>query len=61
MKCPNTTRTGLSLLDVLTTSGLVTSKSDGRRMLAQGGVRLDGVTLQDAEIPFPHPGVLQVG
>jgi tyrosyl-tRNA synthetase len=52
---------GQTLLDVLTASGLVTTKSEGRRMVSQGGVRLDGVTLQESETPFPHPGVLQVG
>ena len=29
--------------------------------LEQKGVRLDGETLNDANQPFPHPGVLQVG
>ena len=52
---------GQTLLDVLTHSGLVTSKTQGRRLVSQGGVRLDGVTLNEPETPFPHPGVLQVG
>lgn len=52
---------GETLLDVLTASGLVTSKSDGRRMIVQSAVRLDGVTLEESDTPFPHPGVLQVG
>jgi tyrosyl-tRNA synthetase len=30
-------------------------------MIEQKGVRLDGETLSDANQPFPHPGVLQVG
>ena len=52
---------GKTVLDVLVEGDLVSSKSDGRRMIAQNGVRLDGETLSDANQPFPHPGVLQVG
>ena len=52
---------GQTVLEVLVGSGLVDSKSDGRRMIEQNGVRLDGETLNDASQPFPHPGVLQVG
>ena len=52
---------GVSLLDVLVTNQLVASKSEGRRMVTQNGVRLDGVTLTDPNQIFPHPGVLQVG
>jgi tyrosyl-tRNA synthetase len=46
---------------VLVTGGLVSSKSEGRRLLEQHGVRLDGQTISDGNQPFPHPGVLQVG
>ena len=52
---------GATVMDVLTGAGLVFSKSEGRRMLDQKGVRLDGETLERGDIPFPHPGVLQVG
>lgn len=52
---------GQSVIDVLLASGLVASKSEGRRMLEQHGVRLDGETLSDGAAAFPHPGVLQVG
>jgi tyrosyl-tRNA synthetase len=50
-----------TVIDVLLSAGLVASKSDGRRMIEQKGVRLDGETLDKAEAQFPHPGVLQVG
>ncbi len=50
-----------SVLDVLVETGLVTSKSEGRRLISQNGVRLDGETLTDANLAFPNPGVLQVG
>jgi tyrosyl-tRNA synthetase len=52
---------GQTVLEVLFAGGLVTSKGEGRRMIEQRGVRLDGETLQDANQAFPHPGVLQVG
>ncbi len=52
---------GQTVLDVLLAAGLVTSKSDGRRMIDQKGVKLDGEVLEKAEAVFPHPGVLQVG
>ncbi|HSF83188.1 MAG TPA: tyrosine--tRNA ligase [Anaerolineales bacterium] len=51
----------LTVLDVLVAGNLVSSKSEGRRMIAQNGVRLDGITLEDANQVFPHSGVLQVG
>lgn len=50
-----------SVLDVLIESNLVGSKSEGRRLILQNGVRLDGETLNDPNQDFPHPGVLQVG
>jgi tyrosyl-tRNA synthetase len=56
-----TLRAGQTVLDVLIDGGLVASKSEGRRLLEQNGVRLDGKTLTEPSIPFPHPGVLQVG
>jgi tyrosyl-tRNA synthetase len=52
---------GESVLQVLLEGKLVASNSEGRRMLEQNGVRLDGETLSDGGQPFPHPGVLQVG
>ena len=52
---------GATVLDVLTGAGLVSSKSEARRMINQKGVRLDGETLERADEIFPHPGVLQVG
>jgi len=52
---------GATIMDVLTGAGLVSSKSEARRMIDQKGVRLDGETLDRGDEPFPHPGVLQVG
>jgi tyrosyl-tRNA synthetase len=50
-----------TVLDVLVEGKLVKSKSEGRRLVEQNGVRLDGETLKDANQIFPHPGVLQAG
>ena len=52
---------GQTVLDVLVAANLVASKSDGRRMIEQKGVKLDGVVLEKFGAAFPHPGVLQVG
>jgi tyrosyl-tRNA synthetase len=54
-------QSGQSVLDVLVAAKLVTTKSDGRRMVEQKGVKLDGVVLEKFDAPFPHKGVLQVG
>ncbi len=50
-----------TVLEVLIEANLVNSKSEGRRMVEQKGVKLDGVVLDKSETEFPHPGVLQVG
>lgn len=52
---------GATVMDVLTGAGLVSSKSEARRLIDQKGVRLDGETLDRGDEAFPHPGVLQVG
>jgi len=52
---------GQTILDVLIEGNLVKSKSEGRRLIEQNGVRLDKEILKDPNQLFPHPGVLQVG
>ena len=47
-------------LDVLVDSGLVASRSQGRRMIEQKAVKLDGETIMDWDCALV-PGVLQVG
>ena len=56
-----TLQAGQTLLDVLVATKLVASKSEGRRMVEQKGVRLGGEVLPDTQVVFPHVGVLQVG
>ena len=47
-------------LDILSGSGLVNSRSEGRSMISQKAVKLDGVVIPDWDSAM-HPGVLQVG
>jgi tyrosyl-tRNA synthetase len=56
-----TLQAGQTILEVLVAAGMVASKSDGRRMVEQKGVKLDGDVVEKFDAPFPHPGVLQVG
>jgi tyrosyl-tRNA synthetase len=52
---------GQTVLDVLVAGEMVSSKSEGRRMLQQNAVSLDGEKLSDPYAAFPGPGVLRVG
>jgi tyrosyl-tRNA synthetase len=56
-----TLQPGQSVIDVLISASLVSSKSEGRRMIEQKGVKLDGETIMNFDAALPHPGVLQVG
>ncbi len=53
------------LVDVIAQAGLVSSKGDGRRMIRQGAVRLDGEKVADTDFVLSlHPGqetVIKVG
>jgi tyrosyl-tRNA synthetase len=52
---------GETVLQVLRAGKLVSSNSEGRRMVQQNAVSLDGDKLDDVLAPFPGPGVLRVG
>lgn len=54
-------KNGQSMLDVILDAKLASSRSEARRLFDQKGVRLDGETVERGDIPFPHPGILQVG
>jgi tyrosyl-tRNA synthetase len=58
-----TLSTEKSLLDVLVDTGLVSSRSDGRRLIQQRGVRLDDSVLEDPNeiLVLSDPAVLRVG
>jgi tyrosyl-tRNA synthetase len=52
---------GQTVLDVILAAEMASSRSEARRLIDQKGVRLDGEVLERGDVPFPHPGVLQVG
>jgi len=52
---------GQTVLDVILKAKLATSRSEARRLVDQQGVRLDGEVIERGDLPFPHPGILQVG
>jgi tyrosyl-tRNA synthetase len=56
-----TAQSGQTVLDVLLEGKLVSSKSEGRRLIEQKGVRLDGEILSEPNQILPHEGILQVG
>jgi tyrosyl-tRNA synthetase len=49
------------ILSVLVESGLTASKSEARRVLEQGGARVDGVAVTDIHFQVPAGAVLQKG
>lgn len=54
-------RSGGTVLEGLIQAGMVKSSSEGKRLIQQGGVRLDGAAITDGNIKLTKPGVLQVG
>jgi tyrosyl-tRNA synthetase len=50
-----------TVVDILFESGLVGSKSEGRRLVQQHAVRLDGNLIDDPSQTLERPGVLQAG
>ena len=56
-----TLTTGETLLDILNNTELIKSNSEGRRLISQNGVRLDGEALSDPRMEVNRAGVLQVG
>jgi len=51
-----------ALVDVIVAAGMATSKSQARRLVTQGGVRLDGEAVEDVDAMVEARGqVLQVG
>jgi len=52
----------MNIVDILSGSGLATSGSQARRLIQQGGVRLDGERVEDIGLLVPaEEAVLQVG
>lgn len=58
---PETTvKEGETLLDVLAREKLIASKSDGRRLIDQGAISIDGESVSEIHAPAT-PGVVKVG
>lgn len=56
--------TAMNILDVLVATQLVTSRSEGKQLIAGGGVKVDDVTVSDINLsidPEKLPAVLQKG
>ena len=49
-------KSGESLLDILNNSGLIKSNSEGRRLISQNGVRLDGEAISDPKVEVSSEG-----
>jgi tyrosyl-tRNA synthetase len=52
---------GQTILDLLVEQGLAKSKTDGRRLIEQNGVKFEGETLSDPTLVISTEGILQVG
>jgi tyrosyl-tRNA synthetase len=52
---------GSNLIDILLDSGLIGSKNEGRRLIKQGGVSLDGKRLDREGTLIDREGILKVG
>lgn len=51
----------MPLVDAIAAAGLASSKSDARRLIEQGGVRIDGSVAADTATVLECPCLLQVG
>jgi tyrosyl-tRNA synthetase len=49
------------IIDILIDSGLIGSKNDARRLIAQGGVYLDGERLEKEDALIQKSGTLKIG
>lgn len=58
---PTVSAAGQSLLDVLLVSKLAESKSDARRLIEQGGVKVDGAVVSDERTVVKAGSVVQKG
>jgi len=52
---------GQSVLDVLEINNLINSRGDGRRLIKQNGVKIDGEVVSDPNLVLEKAGILQVG
>ena len=52
---------GQTILDLLVNEGLAKSKSDGRRLIEQNGVKFEGQSVSDPAMVIDKEGIVQVG
>lgn len=52
---------GETILDILQKNKLVKSRGEGRRLIEQNGVKLNGVAISDPNLTIPETGIIQVG
>ena len=50
----------MNVCEVMWVTGLAQSKSEAKRLVAQGAVEVDGIRITDATVPAPY-GVWHVG
>jgi tyrosyl-tRNA synthetase len=50
-----------NIVDILFYSKLVATRNEGRRLIAQNGVKFDGIIVKDGNMIINQPGVLQAG
>ena len=59
-----TLRNSIGILDLLSETNMVKSRSEGRRLIQQGGIRLNGDAIEDVDYSVEPAGqeqTLQVG
>jgi tyrosyl-tRNA synthetase len=57
----HTVGSSIILLEALTSAGLASSRSEARRLLEQGGVKVDGNVVKDPTFSVPINSVIQKG
>jgi tyrosyl-tRNA synthetase len=54
-------KANVDITQLLSQEGIVASRSEARRLLSQGGLSQDGVTLKEAQVEVSEGGILKVG
>ncbi len=54
-------RANLDLSELLTSAGVVSSRAEVRRLLAQGAIEADGARVTDLQLTLPRNAVIRVG
>ena len=54
-------KTAVEITQLLSQEGIAASRSEARRLLSQGGLSLDGVTLKEPQVEVSEGAILKVG